>query len=468
MKELLQSYTVMCLCFMKIGEIAVAEKQNTYDVVIVGGGVCGTALLYSLSCYTNVRKIALIEKNAEVALVNSKQSSNSQTLHFGDIETNYSLEKATKVNRAASMVKRYVLKHDPEQESYRRYHKMVLAVGAEEAIFLKDRHEEIKGLFPDLSVIGREEIAALEPHVVAGRSPTEEILALSTPDGYTIDYQKLSQSFVSRSVAAAEQSEDKSVELMMGTKVTSIVEQDDHYLISVNGKTIKAKAVAVTSGAHSLLFAKRLGYGQDYALLSAAGSFYFAPALLKGKVYMVQMAKLPFAAIHGDPEVHDASQTRFGPTAKVLPMLERHRYGTVYEYFQTAGLSLDAFRSFFAILSDLPILWYMIMNFVYDFPVIGKLFFIRQVRKIVPAIKLSELKFARGYGGIRPQIVNLRSHKLEMGEAKILGKNILFNITPSPGASTCLKTAEDDAQRLVDFLGEGYWFDQERFSQDLG
>ena len=78
---------------------------------------------------------------------------------------------------------------------------------------------------------------------------------------------------------------------MMGTKVSAIAPKDDHYVITANGKTIEAKAVAVTSGAHSLLFAKSLGYGQDYALLSAAGSFYFAPASLKGKVYMVQMKK---------------------------------------------------------------------------------------------------------------------------------------------------------------------------------
>lgn len=445
-------------------EKAVVEKADIYDVVIVGGGVCGTALLYSLSHYTNVEKIALIEKNAEVALVNSKQTSNSQTLHFGDIETNYSLEKATKVNRAASMVKRYVIAHDPQQESYRLYHKMVLGVGAEEIDFLKDRYEEFKALFPDLTVIGKEEIAAIEPHVVAGRSPDEEILALSTPDGYTIDYQKLSQSFVARSIEAP----DTAIDLMMSTKVSAIKEKGDHYEITANGKKLLAKTIAVTSGAHSLLFAKSLGYGEDYALLSAAGSFYFAPALLNGKVYMVQMAKLPFAAIHGDPEVHDASQTRFGPTAKVLPMLERHRYGTIIEYFKTAGLSWDALMSFAAILSDWTILWYMIVNFIYDFPIIGKRLFVGKVRKIIPAIKARDLTFAKGYGGIRPQIVNLRNRKLEMGEAKILGRNILFNITPSPGASTCLKTAEDDAKRLVGFLGPDYWFDQQKFSQDLG
>ena len=442
-------------------------EESTYDVVIIGGGVCGTALLYSLSHYTNVGKIALIEKNADVALVNSKHTSNSQTLHFGDIETNYSLEKATKVNQAATMVKRYLLKYDPDQEIYTQYHKMVLAVGAEEVDFLSDRYTEFKTLFPKLRLIDRAEIAIVEPAVTAGRSEAEELLALSTPEGYAVDYQKLSASFVSSSLAQMESEADRSVDLLMNTKVQSIQKEKDVYAITAGGKTIYAKAVAVTSGAHSLLFAKSLGYGQDYALLSTAGSFYFAPSLLKGKVYMVQMAKLPFAAIHGDPEVHDASKTRFGPTAKVLPMLERHRYDTVYEYFKTAGLSLNALQSFLAILSDLTIFGYIVMNFIYDLPLIGKALFIRQVRKIVPLIKYSDLKFAKGYGGIRPQIVNLQAHKLEMGEAKILGKNILFNITPSPGASTCLKTAADDTERLVDFLGENYQFDKERFEQDF-
>ena len=77
----------------------------TYEVVIIGGGVCGTALLYTLSNYTNIKSIALVEKESDFALVNSNTNSNSQTLHFGDIETNYSLAKAKKVNAGASLEK---------------------------------------------------------------------------------------------------------------------------------------------------------------------------------------------------------------------------------------------------------------------------------------------------------------------------------------------------------------------------
>ena len=54
-----------------------------------------------------------------------------------------------------------------------------------------------------------------------------------------------------------------------------------------------------------------------------------------------------------------------------------------------------------------------------------------------------------------------------MGEAKIIGDKIIFNITPSPGASTCLQNALEDTARLIDFLGDGYQFNRQEFIDDL-
>src|SRR6185503_224060 len=64
-----------------------------YEVAIVGGGIIGTALLYALARYTNISHIVLLEKHAAFATVNSSSDNNSQTLHFGDIETNYTADK---------------------------------------------------------------------------------------------------------------------------------------------------------------------------------------------------------------------------------------------------------------------------------------------------------------------------------------------------------------------------------------
>ncbi|HNG97781.1 MAG TPA: hypothetical protein PLW93_05905, partial [Candidatus Absconditabacterales bacterium] len=71
-------------------------------------------------------------------------------------------------------------------------------------------------------------------------------------------------------------------------------------------------------------------------------------------------------------------------------------------------------------------------------------------------------------GGTRPQILNLDTMKLEMGEAKITGDQIIFNITPSPGASTCLGNAYEDTQTLIKRFDGVYTFDQKKRIEEYG
>ena len=100
-------------------------------------------------------------------------------------------------------------------------------------------------------------------------------------------------------------------------------------------------------------------------------------------------------------------------------------------------------------------------------PFIGKRSFLKEIKKIVPKIKLHEIQYAKNVGGTRPQIINNDSKKLEMGEAKLTGRNIIFNITPSPGASTCLGNAFVDSQQLMEYFDGKYTFDKEAFEKDL-
>jgi malate dehydrogenase (quinone) len=119
------------------------------------------------------------------------------------------------------------------------------------------------------------------------------------------------------------------------------------------------------------------------------------------------------------------------------------------------------------IIFDKVLFGYIVMNFLYDLPFIGKRLFVKQIRRIVPSLQLNEIKFAKGIGGTRPQIVNNTTRKLEMGEAKLSGENIIFNITPSPGASTCLGNAYSDTSRIIEFFGNKFKFNKEAFEKDL-
>ncbi|MCU4717101.1 FAD-dependent oxidoreductase [Halapricum hydrolyticum] len=437
--------------------------EQEYDIIVVGGGISGASLLYTISKFTDVERVALIEKEDEIAAINSHVTNNSQTLHFGDIETNYTLEKAESVKRGAEMVAGYLEDHDPDREMHSKRSKMVLAVGDEEVEKLRYRYEEegFGDLYPKLDAVGRERIAELEPKVVEGREPDTELLALHTPDGYTVDYGEISKSFVEQA------REEGNVDVYTGTKVTNIDETMEGFTVETNDGTYTSDATVVAAGSHSLQIAKEMGYGDDMALLPVAGSFFLSEeGLLNGKVYTLQMKRLPFAAVHGDADVHDPNITRFGPTAKFVPALERGRLSTVPDFLDVFGFSPAAFLSYANILADRVLFPFVLKNLFYDVPKVGKEAFLPHVQKVVPTVEADDIDRAKGYGGVRPQIVDTSAKSLDMGEAKIRGHGIIFNITPSPGASTCLQNAMEDTRQLVEFLEADYEFDEEGFESE--
>ncbi|KKL61538.1 hypothetical protein LCGC14_2194300 [marine sediment metagenome] len=103
-------------------------SEQIHQVAIIGGGVCGTALLYLLAEYSDINDIVLIEKYGNVAKVNSHGRNNSQTLHCGDIETNYTLEKASKVKAAAEMVVNYTATLANRDNIIFKFPKMVIVM----------------------------------------------------------------------------------------------------------------------------------------------------------------------------------------------------------------------------------------------------------------------------------------------------------------------------------------------------
>jgi len=298
--------------------------EQLTDVLIVGGGVCGTALLFQLARYTDLGHVTLVERYGQVAQVNSKATNNSQTIHCGDIETNYSLDKALKVKRTADMVARYAELLPPQERQRCVFHtpKMVLAVGHQECEALRRRFELFSPHFPAMELLEKEQIAAWEPQValVNGAYRPEPILAIGIRQSATaVDYEALAESFVQQARQAVAGT-DRQVDVQLGTRVARIEPQTDAsgvttFLVELrphgtdegagpqSTRQLRARHVVVNAGAHSLLIAKELGFGLEYSCLPVAGSCYFTPDLLRGKVYTVQNDKLPFAALHGDPDV---------------------------------------------------------------------------------------------------------------------------------------------------------------------
>lgn len=426
---------------------------RNYDVLVIGGGICGTALLYQLARHTDIGRIGLLEKYDDFATLNSSAHSNSQTLHCGDIETNYSFEKAQKVKIAADKLARFAASLPDPERIMRRHPKMVLGVGEREVSFLRNRYEKFKDLYPHMGLLEKAQIAEIEPNValIEGRPRPGDIVALGSTDDYTeVDFGAMAHAFAEQALSTP----GKVVEAQLRTKVLSIKQGEGGFILRTNQGEFSATCVVVSAGAHSLYLAQSMGYGMEYSTLPVAGSFYYTPQVLRGKVYTVQNDKLPFAAIHGDPDILVPGKTRFGPTALVLPKLERYHSGTIAEFFRTLHPGPAVAKVMWGFVADRDIRAFMLKNMIFEIPGLRRRRFLKDVRKIVPSLRLEDLEFASGVGGVRPQVIDRKQKKLLLGEAKIdPGTGILFNMTPSPGATSCLDIAESDTKRILELLG---------------
>ena len=422
-------------------------NNDKYDIVIIGGGVTGAALLYALASQSAGLKVALLEKAHSPGTVNSSSASNSQTLHTGDIETNYTLGNALVVKAKAEVLMKYVLgKKDPRLAQV--CHKMVLGVGEKEVFELRERYLEFHSYYPDLEFIDGDEIARRESRVMEGRDPAVPVCALASKRGLMVNYQLLTEYFLADSVAT-----NANVKISLNSSVSEIVDLGDSFSVRIGSDTISSKTVMVASGAYSLHFAHMLGYGKNFTMLPVAGSYFVTNRALSGKVYRVQAKGLPFAAVHGDPDITNPSITRFGPTTKPLPLMERHHYETMKDFFKIyRGNFFAGVMSLVSVVISRNLIAYVFRNLCFDIPVIGKFLFLKEVRDIIPSLSYGSLQLCKGAGGIRPQLVDVTTRDLVMGDATILGDRCIFNTTPSPGASVCLANGIDYAKRLLGML----------------
>ena len=440
------------------------QKKSYYNVIIVGGGISGTALLFTLAKYTNIKDIALFEKYNDIATLNSNAKGNSQTLHCGDIETNYTLKKAIKTNKTATMLENYGKLYNYNEKYMFKIPKMALGVGDEEVKFIKKRYKEFKEAFPYMQLWNKKQLAKIEPALLEGRDKDENIIAMGTDERYSaVDFGEIAKSFVRNA-----QKENECTDVYLAKEVEQIQQLGDKFKLTINtGEHYFADYVVVNAGAHSLLLAHNMGYGENYSCIPIGGSFYYSKVdKLKSKVYTIQNPKLPFAAIHGDPDIVHDNTVRFGPTAIALPKLERYHHAHFIDFLDSLSPNSEVLEVFHDLLSDKDIRDYAFKNFLYEVPFIRQKLFAKEVQKIVPSMDENDITFAEGVGGLRPQVIDKKNKKLLLGEAKIdTGKGIVFNMTPSPGATSCLGNALEDTKLICKFLDAK--FKANKFKKEL-
>ncbi len=423
--------------------------MRSYDVVIVGAGVSGTSLLREIALNSNVKRIALIEKYGSVAQVNSHPANNAQTLHIGDIETNYDLAHARKVKASAEVLLAYVERRHT-YGLYRKMQRMVLGVGSAEVLKLRARYEEFKADYPALRLINAEQLAKIEPNVMAGRDPLQEVCALVSEEGHAINYQILAKCFLEDALSA-----NPEIKTFFNTSVIKIEKSGEQTILTTNKGKIMGRIVMFAAGAYSLHFAHQLGLAKNLMIHPINGDFWESAVRVDNKIYRVQNDDIPFSKCHFDPDVIDPSRSRFGPTTKWSPFYIRHSFPSMFDYLRSPVHTYRGISQSLKLFLQRKYFTYIMRNLSYDIPVIGKYLFLKnEAREIIPSLRYCDIKKLRGAGGTRPQIFNLMTGELEMGDKTLISQWCIFNTTPSPGATVCLANAQRDAAQVVRLLNE--------------
>lgn len=435
--------------------------NKDYEVIIVGGGISGSSLLYTIANYSNVESVLLLEKCHGIAKINSSSLSNSQTLHFGDVETNYSIQTVKQIKNAATMVLNYIAKLSSSKRIHivRKWQKMVLAIGDEEINALRKRHSELSRIFPESKILNREDIGRVEPYVVRNRDPSDRIEALFSEKGYAVDFGQLSESFID----GACKNRKSRIRVKLGSKVMRLTRSQDLFNVHTTGGTYNAKTVVINAGIYGLRFAKAMGYGRNLMAWPVAGRFYCSKNVLRGKVYRIQQRGVPFAAVHGDPDISRPDRTRFGPTVSLPLRLEARGEGGFVDYIKNCDFSLDTASALTKVMFDKDIRNILLKNMIYSLPYLGKRCFLdNEAGRIVPALRSdsTNIWFAKDIGGIRPQIIDKSKGRLIWGEVKLGSEGILFNINPSPGATSCLQNSVVDTKIITEYLGKQMYEDK--------
>ena len=190
--------------------------MEKFDVIVIGGGVVGTAVLRSLAAYN--AKVLLLEKASDVATGASR--ANSGIVHAG-----YDAETGTK--KAYFNVKGAAMFPSLTKELHVPYQKTGSLVAAREAGLpaLKELYQRGVANGVKVEIIDQARIKQLEPNI----SP-EVAYALYAPEAGVVSPYKLT-------IAQADHAVINGAEIRLEEKVVGIEKAAENYLIKTKKAT---------------------------------------------------------------------------------------------------------------------------------------------------------------------------------------------------------------------------------------
>ncbi len=388
-------------------------EQQTYDIIVVGGGIVGLAAAYKINCRFPNKKILVLEK--EVTVAAHQTGHNSGVIHSGLYYKPGSYKAKNCVDGRRELVafaKTHKIAHDI-------CGKIVVATDPSELAHMnKVYNNGIANGVEDVRKISAAEIKAIEPHCVGIEGLWVGCTGIIDYADVALKYVELIEAQFPGSKVLCEQ---EVIAFEKNTEHTTVITQKNKFI---------GTYIITCAGLQSDRIAKKEGARIDTAIVGFRGDYYDLSekglSKVRNLIYPVPNPKYPFLGVHFTRMIKGG--TECGPNAVFV--FKREGYGkTDFSWNDTAeALGFGGTWKFFA----------KNMKFGLDEyrGAFSKTYFLKRLRKLIPDLQLDDLK--PGRAGVRAMALAPEGEMIDDFKIEVNGNAIHVLNAPSPAATSSL------------------------------
>jgi len=388
----------------------VSMNAQTYDVVIVGGGIVGLATALALTERFPRCAVVIVEKEPQLA--RHQTGHNSGVIHAGIYYKPGSF-KAQLCVEGVRLMKAFC---EANGVAYENCGKVILATTADELPRLQMLYERgtANGV-AGLRMMEAGELRDIEPHARAVR-------ALHSPHTAIVDYGAVAS-------AMATQLERRGVQILTGAEVRTIVRRSDGLVLETGRGAVLAHNLVNCAGLYADSVARLMGVQPDVHIIPFRGEYYILRPerhVVRGLVYPVPDPEFPFLGVHFTKRI--SGEMEAGPNAVLAFAREGYRMRTV-----NVGelLGVLGYRGFWAMARK-----YWRTGSYEFYRSLSKRAFVRALQRLVPDVRTDDL--APGGAGVRAQAVSPDGALIDDFKITETANAIHVLNAPSPAATASL------------------------------
>jgi (S)-2-hydroxyglutarate dehydrogenase len=393
-----------------------------YDITIIGGGIVGLATALRLKESKPDLKIAVLEKENQVA--KHQTGNNSGVIHSGIYYKPGSL-KASNCIDGYNQLLEFCQK---ENVPYDLCGKVIVATSKEELPALENIYNRgIANGLAKIKKINQEELKNHEPHV-------NGISGIWVPYTGIIDYKQVSQKY-------AEVFQKKDGGLFLGEKAVNIKNVNGHSEVITENKTYETKLVVNCAGLYSDQIAAFNRHNIDIRIIPFRGEYYMIKKekqyLVKNLIYPVPDPNFPFLGVHFTRMMKGGVEA--GPNAVFAFKKEGYKK-TDFDFSEvSASLAWPGFRK--------VMMKYWKTGLGEYYRSFSKAAFTKALQKLIPEIQENDL--VPGGAGVRAQACDRTGGLLD--DFMILEDKYIVNVcnAPSPAATSSLSIGKTVSEMVL-------------------